>query len=192
MSDSVSCLECGRDLIPSDDPVNTPDGSFCRPCYEDLTERIQAAVQAQSRRINWAGALAGGIAGGAIGVLVWWGFTVVTNISFGLVAVVIGFLVGRGVVMGGGNKRARPLQAASVSIAGAAFFYATYLVNRTYILRYYREEEGVLAGMPWIPGMGLFSQVISLDWGLFDFLFLAFVLWEAWRFPGPATFGRRG
>ena len=165
-------------------PWATEDAVFCRPCFDKLTAQVERAVAEQGRDINYPMALAGGLAGAAIGVLVWWGFTVLTSIAFGLVAIVIGITVGMGVSMLAGGKRHLNLQLMSVGIAAAAYFYASYLVNRTFIQRAYAEEGEQLL-LPLLPDLGLLVEIVKLDFGIMDLVFLAIVVYEAWRRPGP-------
>ena len=101
------CAECSTLLSEGQDRETTGGGVFCRPCYNNLTVQLHQVLEAQGTGINYSMAVVGGLAGGAVGVLAWWGFTVLTRIAFGLVAVVIGFTVGWGVVRLAGNKRTR-------------------------------------------------------------------------------------
>lgn len=177
-----TCLQCGRALDES--AVRTGEGGFCPACYAALRHRVEHLVRQQSEDIPWAGAAVGGVLGGAAGTLVWWGFTVATGIAFGLVAVVIGFATGWGVVRFAGGKRSRGLQFLSAGIALAAFLYATYLVNRSFFHRA-ADDQGMTAVLPLVPDGDLFVEVLRAGFNLFDLVFLAIALWEAWRRPAP-------
>ena len=111
------CSQCSCELTLSTGTVDTDDGAFCRSCYEQLVEHVQAVVGAQSEDINYPMALIGGMIGGLGGAMIWWGFTVVTNIAFGLVAIVIGIGVGKGILIATGQKRSVSLQVISVGIS---------------------------------------------------------------------------
>ena len=141
-------------------------------------------LEAQGQDVNYPAAALGGLAGAVAGVLAWWGFTVLTSVAFGLVAIVIGVAVGKGVVMASGNKRHRNLQALSLLVSMAAFFYASYLVNRTFIQRAY-AEKGEAVALPLLPEPGLFLAVVSGGFGVMDLVFLAIVGYEAWKIPAP-------
>jgi hypothetical protein len=145
---------------------------------------VQQAIAAQGADINYSMAAVGGLVGGAIGVIAWWGFTVLTSIAFGLVAVVIGFTVGKGIVMLSGGKRSQGLQIMSVIISTLSFLYASYLVNRTFILRAY-TEQGQEIVMPWLPSPDLWFNVIKLGFNFMDLIFLAIVIYQAWKIPAP-------
>src|SRR3989442_7243877 len=61
------------------------------------------------------------------------GFTVLTKIGFGLVAVVIGFLVGQGTARFAGGKRSVGLQGLAGVGGALSFLVAAYLGNMTFI-----------------------------------------------------------
>lgn len=184
----VHCAECNTLLVEGQDRVVTDDGVFCRPCYNNLTAQLQQVLAAQGADINYPGALVGALLGAAAGVLLWWGFTVVTKIAFGLVAVVIGVAVGKGVVLMSGGKRHFNLQILSVLVSVAAFVYASYLVNRTLIQRT-MAERGEPMALPLVPAPDLFFQVFKVGFGIMDVVFLAIVVYEAWRIPAPIRLG---
>ncbi len=184
VQDDVRCSECGTVLTEGQDRQQTEDAVFCRPCFNNLTAQVQEAVAAQTRDINYPMALVGGLTGGAVGVVAWWGFTVVTNIAFGLVAIVIGLAVAKGIVILSGDKRGLNLQIMSVVISTLGFFYASYLVNRTFINRAY-AEQGQDMMLPWVPSPELAFEVLKLGFGVMDLVFLAIVVYEAWKIPAP-------
>jgi hypothetical protein len=160
--------------------AKTKKGVVCRSCFQTLKHEYSRRVRAQSEDINYPMAVMGGLLGGAVGAVVWWGFTVITHVSFGLIAVVIGFAVGYGVVKFAGDKRARALQGISGAIAAGAFCYALFLVNRTLILRNTRDIE-----IPLFPDPEIFIEVIKAGFDVFDLVFLGIVVYQAWKMPAP-------
>lgn len=187
-TDDHRCAECGTTLDEGQDREVTQDGVFCRPCFASLTAQLQQAIASQGQAINYPMALLGGLLGGAVGVLVWWGFTVLTSVHFGLVAVVIGITVGKGILYLTGGKRSVQLQVLSVVLAAAAFFYASYLVNRTFLQRALADEGHALV-LPLLPDPALFVNVLTAGFDLksaiFDLVFLSIVVWQAWKIPAP-------
>jgi hypothetical protein len=184
-------MQCGTVITNPADVVATPEGSFCRSCFGALKQQLEHALRNQGADINYPSAAVGGVLGGVVGALIWWGFTVVTNIAFGLVAVVIGFAVGKGVLRFSGGKRSRGLQALSVVISSVAFFYATYLVDRTFILKYY-EQQGSTLDLPFFPDLTLLVEVVQAGFEFFDLIFLAIVVYQAWKIPAPVKLGLSG
>jgi len=182
--ETTECSECGTTLHDGMEHQKTDGAVFCRPCFERLTAELHQAVAAQSADINYAMGLAGGVLGGILGALVWWGFTVVTNITFGLVAVVIGIAVGKGVTLLSGNKRHLNLQIMSVGLSVLSFVYATFLVNRTFFQQAF-EAEGTPIEISLLPSTEMFVEVVKAGFSPIDLLFLGIVVWEAWKIPAP-------
>lgn len=180
----AACAQCGKALTP-DDTVSAGGKTFCRSCYAELRAQLDAAVQAMSSNVNYVNAAIGAVLGGAAGVLLWWAFTVVTKISLGLVAIAIGFAVGWGTVRFAGGKRSGGLQALSVAVATLSYAVATYLVNMTFINRAL-AEQGSTGRLTFPPtSFDIFGRVISAGFGVMDLVFLAIVVYEAWKIPRP-------
>jgi len=181
---SLQCAECQTVLAEGERRIETDGGVFCERCFDRLSRSVREALAGQSQDIDYGRALVGAIAGGLGGAAVWWGFTIFTGIAFGLVAIVIGIAVGRGLLMFSGGKRSRGLQILSVSVASISYFYATYLVNRSYMLKGIEGTSEV--GLPLLPlDPSLFISVVSVGFELFDLIFLAIVAYEAWTIPAP-------
>ena len=178
------CAQCSKPLTVGD-RVASGDRLFCRSCYATLREELLGAVNEMSKNINWAGAVTGAVLGGLAGALVWWGFTVLTHIALGLVAIAIGFLVGHGTVRFSGGKRTAGLQALSIAVAIVSFALATYLVNMSLFNEAFAKQgESLRIGFP--PGSAdMFFRVVAADFGVMDFVFLAIVVYEAWKIPRP-------
>lgn len=186
VAEPVRCAECSTVIREGEDCERTEGGTFCRGCYERLMYELRQAAAAMGTNVNWPLAAAGGLIGAAGGALVWWGFTIATGIAFGLVAIVIGFAAGKGVVLASGGKRHVGLQILSAAIATLSFFYASYLVDRTFILEAAAEDGSPLM-IPLLPASDLFVAVIGAGFDAMDLVFLAIVLYEAWKIPSPAA-----
>src|ERR1043166_8362918 len=117
----VRCLECNTAISEAQHSVRTEKGVFCAECFERLKQQLKRVIAAQSADIDYPRAFVGALAGGVAGALLWWGFTVATHIAFGLVAVVIGEAVGRGILYLGENKRSQGLQILSTTVAVLSF-----------------------------------------------------------------------
>jgi len=188
--EEVRCSECKSVLSEDQDREKIAEAAFCRPCFNNMQAQLEQAVREQSTDINYSLGFLGALAGGVVGVLAWWGFTVFTQIAFGLVAVVIGLAVGKGATLFTGNKRSLGLQIISVLTAAVAFFYASYLVNRTFIMAAFAESGEALL-LPILPDFATFLSVVSLDFGIFEIVFLAIALYEAWKLPAPVRLPSR-
>jgi len=181
-----TCAQCGKELTPVD-RVASGDRVFCRGCYATLRAELEQALAQMSTDVNYVNATVGAVLGGAAGVLLWWGFTVLTHIAFGLVAVAIGFLVGLGAVRFSGGKRSGGLQTLSVVVALISYVCATYLVNMTFINKSLAQaNETFRVGFPPANPV-LLWRVLTADVGIMDLVFLAIVLYQAWKIPKPVA-----
>ena len=137
--------------------------------------------------VNYPMATLGAVLGGVGGVLIWWGFTVVTKIGFGLIAVAIGFLVGHGAARFSGGKRSVGLQVLSVVVGALAFLIAAYLVDMTFINEVLRQR-GDPGRVPFPPAsLEMFYRVVAVNFGVMKLVFLAIVIYQAWIIPRPPT-----
>jgi hypothetical protein len=181
-----SCAQCSRTLM-AEESVESGGKWFCRDCYASLRAELEAAIAGMSTGVDYPKATAGALLGGAAGALAWWGFTVLTHIAFGLFAVAIGFLAGRGAVIFSGGKRSRGLQVISVGAAILSYAVATYLVNRTFINNALAAQGEAFRVELTPQSVGLFVRVVAADLGVMDLVFLAIAVWEAWRIPRPLS-----
>ena len=181
---SLTCARCAKALTPGDN-VAAHDQTFCRACYETVKLEVQRAAASMSQDINYPMATLGAVLGGAAGMLAWWGFTVMTHIGFGLIAVAIGFLVGHGTIRFAGDKRSAALQAIAIGVGALSFLVATYLVNMTFINEIL-AKRGDLGRVPFPPtSPGMFYQVLAANFGAMKLVFLAIVVYEGWKIPRP-------
>jgi hypothetical protein len=178
---ATRCLECDCTVSSADDCEVTHKGMFCRACFSRLAAQLQELMRLP-RQINYPIALLGGLAGAAVGVVAWWGFAELTKIQFGLVAMVIGFAVAKGLLTATGGRRSRWLQIMGVGISGLSYFGANYLVARTFLIKTYPEFAEALT--LW-PHPVIFMEVTVDSLNLFALLFLALVLWQTWRATKP-------
>jgi len=181
---AIQCAECGTSLDPSACHETAGGKTLCSPCHNNLRARLEQAVADQSKDVNYGMGVLGAMLGGAAGSLAWWGFTVVTEIELGLLAVVIGVAAGKGAVLFTGGKRSRGLQIISALCTTVAFFYATYLVNRTFVQQA-MAHNGRPVLLPLLPDPGTWMSIVSLNFGLFEVLFLGIAVYEAWKLTAP-------
>ena len=178
------CAECGKLLTPTD-RVAAGARVFCTSCHAMLRQQIETAVRAMSEDVNYVNATLGAVLGGAVGVAAWWGDTVATHWSIGLIAVALGWAVGWGTVRFSGGKRSPGLQILSATVACMSWVVATYLVNMTFINRSL-SEKGDAFRVTFPPtSLDVAGKVIGAGFGIMDVVFLAIMAWEAWKFPRP-------
>src|SRR2546430_6531923 len=129
---TTRCARC-QTALSEGDRVTAQDRVFCRSCYEVLKREVRRSVASISEDINYPMALLGAVLGGALGVLVWWGFTVLTKIGFGLVAVAIGVLGRQGAARFARGDRSRGPPVLAVVGGGPSFLVAAFLVHNTFL-----------------------------------------------------------
>src|SRR5256885_12374195 len=90
----------------------------------------------QTSEPKMLGALLYGLVAGVLAGAIWFAIVIVTQHEVGLVAVVVGWLVGQAVVLGSGRKRGLKLQLLSVAIALATMAGAEYFILREAVVAY--------------------------------------------------------
>lgn len=181
-AEMMMCMQCEKTLNQNDDREITDKGVLCRDCYDSLAAQVKDLLKQQDQDINYPMAVIGAVLGGIVGAAIWWGFTVITEYAFGLVAVVIAFTVAKGVLFLTGGKRSQGLQILAVIVSVISYFYANYLVNRTWIIKEYPEME---ASLGILPDAAMFIKISQLSFGVFTVIFLAIVVWKAWQLVAP-------
>lgn len=179
------CQECGQTLPSEVDSEVTEGGIFCRPCFTRLTQEVKAILEDQGSDINWSTAFLGAIGGGAIGVFAWWGVTVVTGWNIGLIAVVIGIAVAKGILFTTGGKRSQQLQIMAVGVSILSYIYANYLVLRSFLIKDNPELESTLT---WVPNLNVFLEATRVSMDVMSLLFLGIVIWVTWQNLKPIQF----
>jgi len=181
---AATCAACGTRLQENMSRANAGGRTYCSPCFNNLRAKAEKEIALQSTDVNYGMGFLGALVGGAVGSVVWWGFTVVTEIELGLVAIVIGVAAGKGAVLFTGGKRSRGLQIISALCTAVAFFYSSYLVNRTFVQQA-MAENGQEVLLPLLPDPATLMNVVSINFGLFEVLFLGIAVYEAWKLPAP-------
>jgi hypothetical protein len=182
-----TATRCGRcqAALSESERVAAGDRVFCRTCYDILKLQLRTGVAAMSQHINYPIAAIGAILGGVVGALAWWGLTVLTKIGFGLVAVVIGLLVGHGTLLFARGKRSLGLQVMAVAVGAVSFLVAVYLVNMTFMNEALAQRgDGWRVGFP-PASLNVFYQVIAANFGIMKLVFLGIIMYEAWFIPRP-------
>ncbi|MEQ1832120.1 MAG: LIM domain-containing protein [Candidatus Eisenbacteria bacterium] len=179
-----TCAQCHK-TVTGDDRVAAGDRVFCQSCHTALRMELETAVETMSVDVPYASALVGALLGGAVGVAAWWAFTVATKWSIGIIAIGVGYAVGWGTVRFAGGKRSRGLQIMAAGVALASWVAASYLVNRTFVNRAF-AEKGETFRLGVVPAsLEQLVQVLGAGFGIMDVVFLAIMVWEAWKAPKP-------
>jgi hypothetical protein len=134
--------------------------------------------------------LLGGVVGGLVGAVLasalWFGVVAITNWQIGLVAIVVGFVVGKAVVFGAGGRGSIPLVAVSAVFTLAALVVSEYLVIYHFISQEFGTEGliSVIQPVDFVVSVAVESvqadPVTLLFWGIALFQAVA-IPWSAMR-----------
>jgi hypothetical protein len=180
----------------------TLDGrDYCVSCVAELKAKLAASPAAASTQTETApppftaepivadagiplkGVLFAAVAG-VVGALVWYGIVAVTDMKLGLVAIGVGWLVGRGAVMGAGAG-GKQLAAVSLVIAVLAMVLGEYLMVNHAVHAYFAKEQPDVV-LPALLSPARLLPVYAGSFGPLDLVFYAIGAWEAFRFPAKA------
>lgn len=181
---AVRCARC-QSALTERERVSAGDRVYCRTCSDIVKLQTRTSVASTPDGINYPLAAVGAILGGAVGALAWWGVTVLTHVGFGLMAVVIGLLVGHGALRFAGGKRSVGLQVLAVIVGALSFLVGVFLVNMTFInaALAHRGEAWRVAFPP--SSLNAFYHVIAANFGIMKLVFLAVIVYQAWFIPRP-------
>jgi len=190
-----ACTRCDRSVCAT--CRETLDGrDYCAPCVADLHARLAAPAAgspttAQSPvaaaepivadlGIPVKGVLFAAVAG-VMGALVWYGVVALTDMKVGIVAVGVGWLVGRAAVLGAGAG-GKQLAFYSLVIAVLAMALGEYLIVNHAVHAYFAKERPD-AVLPALVAPAKVFPIYAGSFGPLDIVFYAIGAWEAFRFP---------
>ncbi len=175
-----ACIGCHQPIAGDYYDVNGQ--AFCPACRTALVQAHGASPGAAA----FVRALVAGLGAGAVGSTLHYLIYRLTGYQLGLVAIAVGFLVGRAVRWGTGGRGGVLYQVLAVCItyAAIAFSFLPYVVERNETL-----------GLADLPLLIPFMLAVPVQIGISSpFLFVIFGigLWEAWRFTAPVTLAITG
>ena len=140
--------------------------------HTDLVALVRQAEQSgPSRWLDIAAGAGLGLAAAAAGAIGWFLMVLVTDTQYGVVAVAVGLLVGKAVVIGSGAAYSRRLQLVSVGITLAGLIASEYLIGRHFLAAVVAEEGG--GSVPVLLGPGdaiaLVRDSLAADWWTLSF-----------------------
>ena len=185
MSTSASASASSSSLGPTGGLPSTP-ASDAGPQVVLPDENTQADVDAIeqlddepdtfNRRASILGASAYGIVGAALWALV----TYVTEYELGLLALVLGAMVGIGATKGG---RTTQSQTVGAIVAGASYFLAQLMVVTAYVIA---DPELSMSLPAFLIGLVIvIPQMVVETFSSMGVLFLGFAVYEGYKIPGP-------
>ena len=120
-----ACRQCARTISGSYYEINGQP--FCPECRGQIEESVHVDMGV------WGvvRAVGAGVGAGIVGALLYYGLLALSGYEFALIAIVVGYLVGRAVRWGSGNRGGRGYQVLAVAITYVAIVstYVPFIVE---------------------------------------------------------------
>jgi len=138
---AVTCIACNRPI--DKEYFALADKVVCSDCCAQLN-----APPSGTKMGRFFKATLYGLGAGMIGALIWFAIRKIANIEVGLVAVLVGFMVGKAVRKGSGGRGGRGYQILAVALTYSCIA-ANYMpdVLQAFVEKY-REEKNIAATQP--------------------------------------------
>jgi hypothetical protein len=189
------CTRCAQPICDAC-TERLDDAPYCAACRGELEAKLAAAIARSS--VSQAGAVAlpapapsttavppkavaFAVGAGVAGALLWFSIVVGTDYKLGLVAVAIGWMVGRAAVAGANGRGGAALAWTSLGIAVASMLLGEYLIVNHLVLKYARAQAA--GDLPSTIPLSMFVEIWPKTVGAFDFVFFAIGAYEAWKVP---------
>lgn len=179
------------------------DTPICEPCSERLDGRRYCArcVAALKDKLNapaaadpvgapppiapepagvGAKAVVFAAGGGLLGAALWFAIVAASDYKLGIVAVGVGWLVGRGGLLGNGGRGGAALGLTCVAIAVGSMLVGEYLIVNHIVHKVLAEQKPDVV-LPAFVSFSGFTAVYTKTFGVMDAVFYAIGAWEAWR-----------
>jgi hypothetical protein len=178
----VACSVCSTPLVSEYHQLNGQ--AACAVC------RAKADVEhTRDRRLSqfWIASFYG-LGAAIVGGLLYWGFVKVTNIELGLMAIAVGWLVGKAVMKGSNHRGGRRYQVLAIALTylSIAMSYSALMFGA--LERPVSGEIGrgvlLLAALA-APFLGGFSNIIG-------WIIIAIGLFEAWKHTREVPYASSG
>lgn len=173
---AVTCLQCQQPV--GETYYEAAGKTVCERCKRQIEYHLAEGAGFA----GFAKALAFGAAGGALGAVAWYAVRALSGYEVGLIAIAVGWLVGRGVNLGTGGRGGVGFQflAALVTYTSIALQYVPDVwkaINESQQLTGGAAVVGFVIAVPLAfaaPFLGLPENIIGL-------LIIGFGVFQAWR-----------
>jgi len=180
---ATSCALCGARL-PPDGGLFVGGHRTCQACIDQLAVEL-AEGEASSAQVPLGAA--GSLVGGLLGAAVWAGIALGTDYEIGYVAVLVGFLAGKGATLATGGGHGQLLQVVAVVGALLGLAAAKYALFAHELKEYVASEFGETIGYLDEQVLANFPDYMGEATGAFDLLWIFLCVTTAWRGPASPT-----
>lgn len=178
-SEELRCQLCETPLRP-EDALRVNGVPTCRACVVEVsTEVAESQAGAASVPLGFVGALVGA----ALGAAAWIGVSLSTDYEVGYIAVLVGWLAGKGAVLATGGAHGRPLQVAAVAASVLGLVTAKYVTFAAWMLENTGDGRFELGRLVDPELVSQFTDDIGGQFGAFDLLWVFLAVTAAWRVP---------
>ncbi len=177
---AASCSRCGRKIADSYYEV---DGAIsCESCRQQ-GEFERDSIPTAQRLVR---SVAFGSLAGALGALLYWGISALTGYQFGLIAIVVGFMVGLAVRAGSYAKGGWLYQAIAVALTYASIVstYVPDLAEPLLASRGSSEPLSLLGKLAFVAlafAFALIAPVLAGTDNILGLIIIGIGLYEAWK-----------
>ena len=179
---AVACSACNR---PIGDRYFEINGTIvCEPCRHAIESQLRGGSGAK----RYVRALVYGIGAAIAGAALYSAFLIFSPIDLSLLAILIGFIVGKMVRKGSGGLGGLPYQLLAVFLTYSSLGL-TYLTAD--LARFFRENKGALvmlnSPMFYVECLKILYKIPVLRMSASPIMiaFVGFAIWEAWKFNKP-------
>jgi hypothetical protein len=139
------------------------------------------AQRLPASRNHILGGLVAGVVAAVLATALWYAVVVISHYQLGIVAIVVGFLVGQAVVLGAGRRGSIVLVGISVGLTLLALVISEYLIVANFVSQQLAPGETIEVIQP--PGFVLEVVIESVKADPLTLAFWAIALFQAFTIP---------
>lgn len=181
-SPGATCVVCNQPILVQ---YYTANGkTVCAGCRGTVAGQLANATG------NLPKGLLFGIGGGILGAAGYYGVAAIANMEIGLVAIAVGWLVGRAMQIGSGGSGSRLLQVAAAGVTYVALAVAYLAMSARAGTGWGLSVSDALAAASRDPSwvaLPITDNLRTLPMGAIGLLIVFIGISQAWRMTGPVT-----
>ncbi len=173
-----ACSQCGGPAAP--EYYEFRSRVFCGLCRQRIEQSL-GQLRASGGMLL---AFAYGFGAAVAGFLIFWGVEAITGAQIGLIAVAVGWLVGKAVRKGSGSLGGRRYQIMAVLLTYASIASSHVPAILSYFNELAAKNGQVIGAMQYLLAFGLALELpfLALPQGILGLVIIGIGLFEAWKF----------
>jgi hypothetical protein len=182
MEQELVCAGCSKPINPKMDEYTivgtSKKGIVEKVVCPQCRAKFQDELNQEALKPNIPLAVLAGLLGAVVAGIIWYYFVIITGWQFGLVSVLMGWLTGKSVIWGSGNKRGQSLQFISLALTVLAIIFSEYLIFNHYFVKEFGVGNLTIGDF-----FTVYRYYFTHDTGFLDILFFGIALWQAYKTP---------